>query len=54
MCTGTGSNGTLPEMLRGNFGDFNVLERFKDNYVANAGFIAIEPGAGPVKMVLFI
>lgn len=50
MCAGIGAKGTLPEILRGYFGDYNAPERFEDNDIVNAGFITIGPGVGPVKM----
>jgi len=50
MCAGIGAKGTLPEILRGYFGDYNAPERFKDDDIVKAGFITIGPGVGPVKM----
>ena len=50
MCARTSAKGTLPEILRGCFGNYNAPDLFKDNDIVNAGFIKIVPGAGPVKM----
>jgi glutaredoxin len=50
MCAGIGAPGTLREILRGYFGDYNSPERFPSDEVVKAGFIEIGPGVGPVKM----
>jgi len=50
MCAGIGAKGTLSEILRGYFGDYNAPERFKNDDIVTAGFITIGPGVGPVKM----
>lgn len=50
MCAGIGAPGTLPEILRGYFGDFSAPERFAENDVVTAGFVTIGPGVGPVKL----
>mmetsp|Transcript_5945 Transcript_5945/g.17151 ORF Transcript_5945/g.17151 Transcript_5945/m.17151 type:complete len:643 (-) Transcript_5945:154-2082(-) len=50
MCAGIGAPGTLREILRGYFGDYDAPERFAEDDVVNAGFIAVGPGVGPVKM----
>jgi len=50
MCAGIGAPGTLPEILRGYFGDRSAPERLApDAIVKAAGFIEIGPGVGPVK-----
>jgi len=51
MCAGVGAPGTLPEILRGYFGDESAPERLApDAVVEAAGFITIGPGVGPVKL----
>lgn len=50
MCAGIGAPGTLPEILRGYFGDKNAPERFRDDDIVKAGFITIGPGVGPTKI----
>ncbi|CAJ1946338.1 unnamed protein product [Cylindrotheca closterium] len=50
MCAGIGAPGTLPEILRGYFGDFSAPERFAEDDVVTAGFVTIGPGVGPVKL----
>mmetsp|Transcript_27580 Transcript_27580/g.58283 ORF Transcript_27580/g.58283 Transcript_27580/m.58283 type:complete len:527 (+) Transcript_27580:172-1752(+) len=50
MCAGIGAPGTLPEILRGYFGDKNAPERFRDDDVVKAGFITIGPGVGPTSI----
>ncbi|KAH8095459.1 AhpC/TSA antioxidant enzyme [Aureococcus anophagefferens] len=51
MCAGVGAPGTLPEILRGYFGDASAPERLApDAVVEAAGFITIGPGVGPVKL----
>ena len=51
MCAGIGAPGTLPEILRGYFGDFSAPERLPPDEVVKAGnFITIGPGVGPVKV----
>lgn len=51
MCAGIGAKGTISEILRGYFGDYNAPERFKNDDVVKAGFITIGPGVGPVKIM---
>ena len=48
MCAGIGAPGTLPEILRGYFGDTSAPERFAEDDVVEAGFVTIGPGVGPV------
>ena len=50
MCAGIGAPGTLPEILRGYFGDRNAPERFRDDDIVKAGFITIGPGVGPTSI----
>lgn len=50
MCAGIGAPGTLREILRGYFGDYQAPERFRDDDVVKAGFIEIGPGVGPTKI----
>mmetsp|Transcript_28013 Transcript_28013/g.51178 ORF Transcript_28013/g.51178 Transcript_28013/m.51178 type:complete len:511 (-) Transcript_28013:128-1660(-) len=50
MCAGIGAPGTLPEILRGYFGDKNAPERFREDDVVEAGFVTIGPGVGPTKI----
>ncbi|KAL7531024.1 hypothetical protein ACHAXR_003809, partial [Thalassiosira sp. AJA248-18] len=50
MCAGIGAPGTLPEILRGYFGDKRAPERFRDDDIVKAGFITIGPGVGPTKI----
>lgn len=50
MCAGIGAPGTLPEILRGYFGDKNAPERFRDDDIVKAGFITVGPGVGPTKV----
>lgn len=50
MCAGLGAPGTLPEILRGYFGDKKAPERFRDDDIVKAGFITIGPGVGPTKI----
>lgn len=50
MCAGIGAPGTLPEILRGYFGDKTAPERFRDDDVVEAGFVTIGPGVGPTKI----
>lgn len=50
MCAGIGAPGTLPEILRGYFGDKNAPERFGDDDVVEAGFLTIGPGVGPTRI----
>ncbi|KAJ1459454.1 hypothetical protein M885DRAFT_511429 [Pelagophyceae sp. CCMP2097] len=50
MCAGIAAPGTLPEILRGYFGDFSAPERLAPETVVSAGFVTIGPGVGPVKL----
>ena len=50
MCAGLGAPGTLPEILRGYFGDYSAPERLRPEEVVTAGFVEIGPGVGPVKL----
>ena len=50
MCTGIAAPGTLPEILRGYFGDRSAPERFAPDAVVKAGPVEIGPGVGPVKL----
>ena len=50
MCAGIGAPGTLPEILRGYFGDRSAPERLRSDEVVKAGFVEIGPGVGPVKL----
>lgn len=50
MCAGIAAPGTLPEILRGYFGDRSAPERLAPDCVVKAGFVEIGPGVGPVKL----
>lgn len=50
MCAGIAAPGTLPEILRGYFGDKSAPERLAPDAVVSAGPIEIGPGVGPVKL----
>lgn len=50
MCAGIGAPGTLKEILRGYFGDYEAPERFSKEGVVEAGPISIGPGVGPVRV----
>jgi len=50
MCAGIAAPGTLPEILRGYFGDQSAPERLAPDALVTAGFVEIGPGVGPVKI----
>lgn len=51
MCAGVAAPGTLPEILRGYFGDRSAPERLLPDAVVKVGsFVEIGPGVGPVRL----
>jgi len=50
MCAGISAPGTLPEILRGYFGDKSAPERLAPDAIVRAGPVEIGPGVGPVKL----